>query len=255
MGKIWMLAALLAVQPAGADVTPVERELLRRGDLSALAPEAFTARLVLTGPDGVPHAVDVWRAGPDRLLVRTSEPEARRQAEAAATAPKVRYLLRRGVDLWLITPTAKAPVRLPASYRLYGGVSIDEVLGVRLVADYRIAGVQRLPGSPVAVEFDLRAAGAGAVFPRVAYRLDAATGRPLRAAYGLPGGKVATVATFDAWHVTPVLHPARMTLRDELRKGRTTAVTIDGLHAVSVADEVFALDGHAARARLTPGPP
>lgn len=255
MGKLWLIAALLMLQPA-VEVTPAQRELLRTSDLSALAPDVFTAHLVLTGQDGVPHAVDVWRAGAERLLVRTSEPEGGGDASARSTAaPKVRYLLRRGADLWLITPTAKAPVRLPSSYRLYGGVSIDEVLGVRLVADYRVAGAQPMPGPPEAVEFDLRAAAPGAVFPRVAYRVNVATGRPQQAAYGLPGGKVSTVATFDTWHTTPALYPATMTLRDELRKGRTTAVTIDGLRAVSVPDDVFELAGHAARARLTPATP
>lgn len=256
MGKLCLIAALVVVQAADVAVTPAQRELLRRSDLSALAPDVFTARLVLTGPDGVPHAVDVWRAGAERLLVRTSEADpAGATNTGAAAPPKVRYLLRRGADLWLITPTAKAPVRLPSSYRLYGGVSIDEVLGVRLVAGYRIAGVQALDGPPAAVAFDLRAAAPGAVFPRVAYRVDAATGRPLQAAYGLPGGKTATVAVFDAWHTTPVLYPASMTLRDELRKGRTTAVTIDGLRAASVPDDVFELAGHAARARLVPSTP
>ena len=72
MGKLWVLAALVALQPAGVDVSPADRALLQASDLSALAPDVFTARLVLTGPDGVPHAVDVWRAGADRLLVRTS---------------------------------------------------------------------------------------------------------------------------------------------------------------------------------------
>lgn len=250
MGKLWVLAAVVALQPVGVDVSPADRALLRASDLSALAPDVFTARLVLTGPDGVAHAVDVWRAGAERLLVRTSEAE-----PGAALAPKVRYLLRRGADLWLLTPTARAPVRLPSSYRLYGGVSIDEVLGVRLVADYRIAGVERRPGPPATVDFDLRAAAPGAVFPRVTYRVDASTTRPLQAAYGLPGGKTATVATFDAWHTTPVLYPAAMTLRDELRKGRTTAVRISGLRAVTVPGEVFELTGDAARGQLVPSTP
>ena len=250
MGKLWVFAALMALQPAAVDVSPADRALLRASDLSALAPDVFTARLVLTGPDGVPHAVDVWRAGAERLLVRTSEAE-----PGAAPAPKVRYLLRRGADLWLLTPTAKAPVRLPSSYRLYGGVSIDEVLGVRLVDDYRITGVERRPGPPAAVDFDLRAEAPGAVFPRVAYRVEVATTRPLQAAYGLPGGKTATVATFDAWHTTPVLYPAAMTLRDQLRKGRTTAVRISGLRAVTVPGEVFELTGDAARGQLVPSTP
>lgn len=256
MGKMWLIAALLALQPAVADVTPAQRALLLRADLSALAPELFTVQLVLTGPDGVPHAVDVWRGGGDRLLVRTTDPEPSGAAKTGgAPAPKVRYLLRRGADLWLITPTAKAPVRLPSSYRLYGGVSIDEVLGVRLVADYRITAARTLAGPPEAVEFELIAAAPGAVFPRVAYRVDAVTARPLQAAYGLPGGKVATVATFSEWHTTPVLYPARMALRDELRAGRTTTVRISGMRAVVVPDEVFSLTGHEARARLAPSVP
>lgn len=247
MLKVWAIAGLVAVQIASGAATEAQRELLRRSDVSTLTPPSFVARLVLTaGAEATPHAIDIWRSGTDRLLVRFLD-----------GGERGRYLLRRGADLWLVTPLAKRPVKLPPSYRLYGGFTIDEILGIRLAADYHIDSVAEPPGDPPQTVFELRAAAPAAIYPRVRYVVDRRSGRPVTAAYALASGKVATTATFAAWSEVPVLHPSRLTIRDELRKGREGTVAITSLRAVDIPEAVFELDGHEARARLAgdPAPP
>lgn len=247
MLKGWTLAGLVAAQLVSAPVTEAQRELLRRSDVSTLTPASFVARLSLAAGDGAtPHGIDIWRSGTDRLLVRFLD-----------GGERGRYLLRRGADLWLLTPLAKQPVKLPPSYRLYGGFTIDEILGIRLAEDYRIDSVAEPPDDPPRTVFELRAVSPSAIYPRVRYVVDRRSARPVTAAYALASGKVATTATFAAWSDEPVLHPSRLTIRDELRKGREGTVAITSLKAVAVPDAVFELDGHEARARLAsePAPP
>ena len=114
------------------------------------------ARLVLTNRrDRKPHDIEVWRAGTDRLLVRFLD-----------AGERGRYLLRRGPDMWLLTPDAKQPVKLNPAYRVYSGVNLDEILGVRLQRDYRLEAVEEAladDGQPLTA-FELRATG-GARLP------------------------------------------------------------------------------------------
>lgn len=249
MPYAWALAALLAMQPAPPPVDEAARDLLRRSDVSTLTPPSFVAHLELSAAEAsTAHAIDIWRSGADRLLVRFLD-----------RGERGRYLLRRGGDLWLLTPLAKKPVKLPPSYRIYGGFTIDEILGIRLTADYRIDSVSEAPGEPPQTVFELRATAPAAVYPRVRYVVDRRTARPVSASYALASGKVATVATFVSWSETPVLHPSRLTIRDELRKGREGTIAITSLRATAIPEAAFELDGHEARARLAgdamPPPP
>lgn len=241
MLKAWFAVLLVAAQvPAPAGVTSAHQELLRRSDVGSLTPESFVARLVLTrGSDSVPHAIEVWRSGETRTLVRFLD-----QAERG------RFLLRRDRDLWLLTPGAKKPVKLPPSYRLYGGVTLDEILGIRLARDFRIAAVEDGQSAETTVTFELRATTPTPLFPEVRYAVDPRTARPLSAAYRVASGKVATTATFVAWSTMPVLHPSRVTIRDEVRKGAATDVAITSLRATAIPDAVFELSGSAARQAL-----
>ena len=130
--------ALLAavVQWHGVTPTALHEQQLRESDIGARAPDAFVARLTLTNRrDHTPHAIEVWRRGSDRLLVRFLD-----------AGERGRYLLRRGPDMWLLTPDAKRPVKLNPAYRVYSGVNLDEILGVRLQRDYRLDTVEEGPG-------------------------------------------------------------------------------------------------------------
>jgi Outer membrane lipoprotein-sorting protein len=235
------VCVLGAALHAGAAATPNAEALLQRSDVGAFAPSAFRARLSLrTGPSAAPHQIEIWRAGQARTLVRFLDSKERGK-----------YLLRLGGDLWLITRGAKAPVRLNPSYRLYGGVTLDEVLGVRLARDYVLKSAEdgADPGGAVVV-FELEAKAAHSLFPGVRYVVRAATERPLRAEYRLRSGRAATAVEFVAWSDARPLYAKRVTVKDLLRKGQVTDVEVVELQAREVPEALFDLRDPSARQAL-----
>ena len=203
--KLLFVALAAVVQWRAATPTAAHDQRLRESDIGARAPEAFVARLVLTNRrDRKPHEIDVWRAGPDRLLVRFLD-----------AGERGRYLLRRGPDMWLLTPDAKQPVKLNPAYRVYSGVNLDEILGVRLERDYRLEAVEESPGDdgePLTA-FELRATG-GALFPSLRHVVRNRDARPVRTEYRLVSGKAASVIEYREWSLQPALHARRFAVTD-----------------------------------------
>lgn len=246
----WAAAALAvcmlgAALHAGAAAAPNPEALLQRSDVGAFAPSAFRARLSLrTGPSAAPHQIEIWRAGQARTLVRFLDSKERGK-----------YLLRLGGDLWLITRGAKAPVRLNPSYRLYGGVTLDEVLGVRLARAYSVksAEADEDAGGPI-VTFELEAKVDLALFPHVRYVVRTATERPLRAEYRLRSGRAATAVEFVAWSDARPLYAKRVTVKDLLRKGQVTEVEVVELQEREVPEALFDLRDPSARQALDRDP-
>ena len=243
--RTWFVALLtlcaLAAFDARAAAAPNAEALLQRSDVGAFAPSAFRARLALrTGPSAAPHQIEIWRAGQARTLVSFLDAKERGK-----------YLLRLGGDLWLITRGTKAPVRLNPSYRLYGGVTLDEVLGVRLAHAYIVKSAEA--GQDVdgpLVTFELEAKESQALFPRVQYVVRTATERPLHAEYRLRSGRAATAVEFVAWSDARPLYAKRVTVKDLLRKGEVTDVEVVELQEHEVPDALFDLRDPSARQAL-----
>ena len=123
----------MAALALGGVLLQSPEELLRRSDVGGFPPSSFRARLVLkTQPQNASHEIEVWRSGESKTLIRLLDPKERGK-----------YLLRLEGQLWLLSPSAKKPVHLSPSYRLYGGATLDEVLGLRLSRDYQIESVSR----------------------------------------------------------------------------------------------------------------
>src|ERR1035437_6295743 len=119
---------LVAALVLAGVLTQSQEELLRRSDVGAFAPASFRARLVLKNlPQGASHEVEGWRSGEAKTLIRFLDPK-----------EPGKYLLRLEGQIWLLSPSAKKPVHLSPSYRLYGGATLDEVLGIRLARVYRV---------------------------------------------------------------------------------------------------------------------
>jgi hypothetical protein len=222
------LAGLTGVPEAHPAVRSPE-ELLRRSDVGAFAPTSFRARLLLERPaPAASHEVEVWRSGEARTLVRFLDPKERGK-----------YLLRLGAQLWLLAPGAKEPVRLSPSYRLYGGATLDEVLGTRLAREYVVeaASVEKDSGGTLVV-LELRA-----------------TERPVRAEYRLRSGRAATAVEFVEWNDKSPPYARRVVVRDLLRKGALTEVDVLELQERAVPDALFDLRNSAARRALDAGQP
>jgi hypothetical protein len=241
MTQVWTLITAGSLLFSGQAAHP-DAALLRRGDIGAFAPESFRATLSLTAqPSKERHEIEVWRSGGAKTLVRMLDPKERGK-----------FLLRLGDDMWFISPSAKKPVKLNASYRLYGGATLDEVLGVRLSDAYDIESTERqtAPGGEEHVVFNLRARRPQQLYQQVRYVLKAATARPVSATYRVRSGKDATSVDFVEWSVGNPTYAKRLVIKDLLRKGAATEIEVLTVEQRPVTDDLFKLDDGAARRAL-----
>ena len=232
-----LLTVLLAV--AELHVQGPE-ELLRRSDIGMFAPASFRARLTLTDPKAKVHQIEIWRSGDTRTLIRFLDQRDRGK-----------FLVKLGNDLWLLTPGARKAVRVGSSYRLYGGATLDEVLGLRLADEYDIASTSsEKTGAAELVAFELRARAGNKLFPAVRYVVSRANARPVSAVYRLRSGRDATSVEFLEWNEGGAVYARKVAVRDLLRKGARTVVTVDALEPRAVPPALFDLTNHDARKKL-----
>ncbi len=243
----WTFVTVLVLALLGGQAPHPDAALLRRGDIGAFAPESFRATLALTAQPGkARHEIEVWRSGGGKTLVRMLDPRERGK-----------FLLRLGDDMWFISPSARKPVKLSASYRLYGGATLDEVLGVRLSDAYDIESTERRtsPEGDEQVVFSLRARRPQQIYQQVRYVLRAATARPVSATYRVRSGKDATTVDFLEWSDGSVIYARKLVVRDLLRKGAATEIEVLTVEPRAVPDDLFRLDDGAARRALEPKTP
>jgi hypothetical protein len=215
-------------------------ELLRRSDISVLAPESFQARVTLTQGDGTRLNLEVFRAGERRTLVRFLDPSERGK-----------YLLKRDGALWFLSPRAKAPVKLDPSYKLNGGASLDDILGTRYFRDYTILGATDADGL---VELDLQARDPTARYARVCYVIGKDS-RPVRVEFRSPSGRPTGSVEFILWQDAARPRPRRIHVTDALHPKRSVTADIGEVAERELPDGLFDLeDGSARRALETNGP-
>jgi hypothetical protein len=217
-------------------------DLLRRSDVSLLAPASFRASLTIT-TRGKAVGLQVWRSGESDLLV-----------QFLGEADEGKFLLRREGVLYFIAPRARKPIRLNPSYRLSGAASLDEILGTRYAQAYTV--VRSSPeGSGDAIVLHLQAVDPKAQFPVVRYVVERTTSRPTRVEFDLRGGKTARVVEFIRWAEGPRVHPARLRIRDELNPQATAEVDILSVEPRPVPAGLFDLADDSERRKLRPPAP
>jgi hypothetical protein len=189
--------------------------------------------------------VELWRSGTNRTLVRFLDPKERGK-----------YLLRLGADLWFIAPSAKNPVKLSPTHRVYGAATIDVLLGMHLADNYRIAATSSgsTPAGAVVV-FDLQAKAEQQQFASVRYTVQAASERPVSALYRLRSGRDATLIEFFEWAggTRGQSHAKRIVVHDLLRKGTLTRIETMEFEERAVPDGLFDLKDPTARRVLEKG--
>jgi len=250
----------LAVALAGVGLAAQNMDaLLRRSDVGGFVPVACRIRLSMQ-QEGVAgstdrkapamsevelpgvSAVELWRSGANRTLVRFLDPKERGK-----------YLLRLGADLWFIAPGAKNPVKLSPTHRVYGAATIDVLLGMHLADNYRIAGTSSgsTPAGAVVV-FDLQAKAEQQQFASVRYTVQTSTERPVSALYRLHSGRDATLIEFFEWAggARGPSHAKRILVRDLLRKGAVTRIETVEFEERAVPDGLFDLKDPSARKAL-----
>ena len=178
--------------------------------------------------------LEIWRRGGDLELVRFLAPRERGK-----------FLLRRDRELYFIAPGSRRPVKLAPSYRVQGA-AIRELLGLRLVRDYRISALREEAGI---VTFELVANDGDAAAPRLRWVVSRATGRPLRADLQSSAGKVLRVIEFRKPGATRRRGvPKLLVIKDVVRGGAPIEIRFLSFEPGPVDPVLFGLEDGAARA-------
>ena len=231
---------LLAGTTEGLD----PQEVLRRADPGRFSQQPFRALLRLGQSEGAPeaHEIEVWHAGEDSTLVRF-----------LGEKQRGKFLLRRAGEMWLISPRTKRPTRLSPAFRLYGGATLDEIVGRSHVLAYAVAELHEEEGPQGAeLALDLRARDDKAILPRARLVVGRADLRPLRAEYALRSGKPATAVAFEQWDGK---RPRRFVVRDLLHVKASVIVDVVEIEERAVPAALFDLEDGTARDRLPAVPP
>ena len=232
------LAAIVPLAAASEPPPAAMAELLQQSDVAEQQPASFRARILLQGPGEARVEIEVWREGPSRTLVRF-----------LGATHRGKYLLYLEGGVFFLAPGARAPVKLPPTFRLHGSATLDHVLGLRYSRDYEVA-LAALSEDGAYVVFELTARDAKAQYPLVRYVVARAARRPTRAELRLKGGKLATSVEFVAWAPNVPLRPQILLVRDHLRGGAETRVELLGLSERKPPEGLFSLSDGTARRRL-----
>jgi hypothetical protein len=214
-----LLVAGLALPPSGAP------KLLRKaeGIREALDEGVLTIRVTLTGADA---------PGPNPASSRFEVAVKGRcsRVKFLGAGDEGKFVVSSENEAWLLLPTARNPIRIPASYRLRGGLSVAEISQIRFADDYD-AVLEReddFGGRRCAV-FRLTArSGAKVPYPIVRLWVDEKDALYRKAVFLLASGRTAKEVTFDAYRsFRGILVPGRMTINDALRPGTTVVEFLD----------------------------
>ena len=181
--------------------------------------------------------LEIWRRGEELALVRL-----------LAEKDRGKFLLRRDRELYFIAPGSARPVKLAPSYRLQGA-ALDELLGLRLVRDYRIAALPR----PAESSPSISSRTTGAATPRLRWVVSRARRLPLRADLQASDGKVLRVIEFPEWSDPWRGMPKRMVVKEVLRGGAPLAILFGASKRVRCASSSSSSRTRRARA-AAPGP-
>ncbi len=231
---------LAAAQSAVSAISPELARLLAATDPFASAASEVRLELAFAGASGAEVPLEIWRRGEDRALIRFLAPK-----EAG------KFVLRRGSEVWLIAPGAKAPVKMSAALAPAGGAALDELLALRIARDYRAVGA--VEGSGV-VTFELEGLRPDVAPPRVRWVVDRARRLPLRAEFRTAENRARRMVEFKSWRDEKKLVPAEIVAKDLLRGGAPLTVRIRALEARAVPEALFDLADGSARKALPPVP-
>ncbi|MEO8197417.1 MAG: outer membrane lipoprotein-sorting protein [Thermoanaerobaculia bacterium] len=236
----WPAAAVEEIAAVAPAARVADQELLAASDLFAAAPTEFRVDVEVRqggAERGMP--LEIWRHGEELALIRL-----------LAERDRGKFLLRRDRELYFIAPGSARPVKLAPSYRLQGA-ALDELLGLRLVRDYRIEQVTEGGG---VVTFDLVANDKGAAAPRLRWAVSRARRLPLRADLQASDGRVLRVIEFPEWADPRRGVPKRMVVKEVLRAGAPLEIRFGEFESRPVSPALFDLENGAARAALSKAP-
>ncbi|MFI5180636.1 MAG: outer membrane lipoprotein-sorting protein [Thermoanaerobaculia bacterium] len=225
MSDFRLAAVALAVAAAGLAAPPDPVALLKRAERvrSTFREGVVTIRVTISGtrPDApVPP--------PARFEAAVKGRRSRLKFLEPSDAGK--FVVMTGGETWLLLPTAKNPIRVPASHRLRGGLSAAEVAEAGFEEDYGalFEREDELSGMKCAVLRLIARKGVSVSYPVVRVWIDEKEGLYRKAVFLLSSGRTAKEATFDAYGMEKgALVMKRMTIVDGLRPGTTVVEYLD----------------------------
>ena len=217
-----VLAALLAFASAGPPAGEAAALLARAERVRAAFPEGvLTIRVTSTDP-GQPAKSGMFEVavkGRDRSRLKFLDAEDRG-----------RVVVSVGNESWLLLPTTKNPVRVPASHRIRGGLAVADVARTSFADDYE-AVVEReddVDGRRCSVLRLTAKKGASASYPVIRVWVDEKESLYRKAVFLVASGRTAKETTFDAYETRKgVLVLSKMTVTDALRPGTTVVEYVD----------------------------
>jgi outer membrane lipoprotein-sorting protein len=218
-----LLAALLAsVASAGAPAVDAAALLSRAERLRASLPEGVLTIRVTSSTPGEPEksgTFELAMKGPHKSRLKFLGP-----------GDEGKYVVSVGDEVWLLLPTAKNPIRVPASHRIRGGLSVADLARMSFAGDYD-AVVERedvLDGRRCAVLRLVARKGATVSYPVVRVWIDENEGLYRKAVFLVASGRTAREVSYDAYEMRKgLLVVGRMTVTDVLRPGTTVVEYVD----------------------------
>ena len=213
----FLLAAAFFPAFAGAAGGGDVKALLKRAERvrEGFGEGVLTIRVTMEAPGAAPSTARFEVALKGR---------ARSRLKFLSPSDEGKYVVMAGNEAWLLLPGSKNPIRVPASYRIRGGLSVAEISRLSFVDDYD-AVMEReddLDGRRCAVLRLLARKGVAASYPVVRVWVDEKEALYRKAVFLLASGRTAKVAAFDAYRrAGGILVLDRMTITDALRPGTT----------------------------------
>jgi len=235
------LVALVAagVAASARAATPELERLLAASDPFAAAPRELRIELVFSRvASGARVPIELWRKGDELALVRFLAPK-----------DLGKYVVRRDGAFYLLTPTARRPVKMAPALAPAGGAALDDLLAVHPSRDYAIVDTAT---SGEQVRFELAAEPGIAGPPRATWVVDRRTRRPLRAEFRDEDGRVRRLVEFRSWREGKRLEPQTIVAKDVARGGSPLEVEFLSIESRAIPAGLFDLSDDSARAALPP---
>jgi outer membrane lipoprotein-sorting protein len=217
-----LLAALLALAAAGAPAGDAATLLSRAERVRADFPEGVVTIRVTSSAPGQPS-----KSGTFEVAVKGRE---RSRLKFLGAGDEGKFVVSVGNESWLLLPTSKNPIRVPASHRIRGGLAVADVARTSFADDYA-AVVEReddLDGRRCAVLRLTAKKGTPVAYPVIRVWVDEKEGLYRKAVFLVASGRTAKETIFDAYETRKgTLVLSKMTVTDALRPGTTVVEYLD----------------------------
>ncbi len=217
-----LLAALLALASSGAPSGDASALLSRAERVRAAFPEGVLKIRVTSSVPGQPA-----KAGTFEVAVKGRE---KSRVKFLGSGDEGKYVVSVGNESWLLLPTSKNPIRVPASHRIRGGLAVADIARTSFADDYD-AVVERdddLDGRRCAVLRLVAKKGAPVAYPVLRVWVDEKEGLYRKAVFLVASGRTAKETSFDAYETrNGTLVLSKMTVNDALRPGTTVVEYLD----------------------------